>query len=121
MPQGRVYDQQHQHADKQKAEQRDKQPRLDVVQLRRYAAEEMVQQLHDQPGGKARNDGPPEAAGDPAQLGGCCGAHLRQIAAHQAGHKAGPVCNAVGDERRQHRVHHGKGGLTHIGHQHDPF
>ena len=119
-PQRRVDDHKHQPADKKQAQQRHQQPGLDVVQILGDAAEQSVQQAYHQPGGKARNEAPPEPAGDPAEFGGRCHAGLGQVAAHQAGHQAGPVGNAVRDERGQNRVHHGERGVADVRHHRGP-
>lgn len=51
----------------------------------------------------------------PNRGGGGC-AELCQVAAHQAGHKAGAVRNAVSDERSQHGVHHPERSVADVRH-----
>ena len=87
-----------------------------MIQLLRNAAEQVIQKPHSQTGSKARDNGPPEPAGDPAQPGGGGCAELCQVAAHQAGHKAGAVRNAVSDERSQHGVHHPERSVADVRH-----
>ena len=60
--QRRIDDHKHQPADEQKTACGDEQPGLYVAQLLRYPVEQTVQQQHDQTGGKAADQCPPEAA-----------------------------------------------------------
>ena len=68
-PERRIDGHDHQGTDKQQTQQRDQQPGFDVIQFLRNAAEQVIQKPHSQTGSKARDNGPPEPAGDPANRG----------------------------------------------------